>query len=134
MQVVGSSRGIEHVRIDEQSRQTAKEASLQYVTNSPVGITRKRRGNKFQYLQRGKLITDEITLLRIKKLAIPPAWSNVWVCQSSTGHIQATGFDIKKRNTGITRNGIPIAIKLNSLNFMNSEKLSLRFENVLSMI
>lgn len=97
MQVVGSSRGIEHVLISEQSRQTAKEASLQYVSNSRVGINRKRRGKKFQYLLKGKLITDEITLLRIKKLAIPPAWTNVWVCQSSTGHIQATGFDTKKR-------------------------------------
>jgi DNA topoisomerase I len=58
------------------------------------GIRRKRRGRGFSYHEEtGERITDEETLERIRMLAIPPAWTEVWVCPDPRGHIQATGID-----------------------------------------
>ena len=45
----------------------------------------------------GKRVTDKNDLLRIRKLVLPPAWENVWICSLSDGHLQATGYDVKKR-------------------------------------
>ena len=56
-----------------------------------------KKGKGYTYLYEGKPIKDQETLERIKKLAIPPAWTNVWICPKENGHIQATGFDIRKR-------------------------------------
>ena len=56
-----------------------------------------KRGRNFIYTRNGKKIIDENELLRIKKLAIPPAWENVWICNLLNGHLQATGIDTKKR-------------------------------------
>ncbi|MFN8150837.1 MAG: DNA topoisomerase IB [Solirubrobacterales bacterium] len=62
-------------------------------TNRP-GITRKGRGKGFSYHEEdGTRITDKETLDRIRSLAIPPAWSDVWICPHPRGHIQATGVD-----------------------------------------
>jgi DNA topoisomerase IB len=64
---------------------------------SGAGI-RRRRGRGFSYEDsRGELIEDEETLERIRELAIPPAWQDVWICADSLGHIQATGFDAAGR-------------------------------------
>lgn len=62
-------------------------------TNGP-GIRRRRRGAGFSYHEEdGELITDAATVERIKELAIPPAWTDVWISPHPRGHIQATGYD-----------------------------------------
>jgi DNA topoisomerase-1 len=78
--------------------ETAKVAGLRYVSDTLPGIARKRAGKHFSYIGLdGKPIRDPKELERIKKLGIPPAWTNVWICASPRGHIQATGRDAKGR-------------------------------------
>src|ERR1051326_3800416 len=80
------------------SEEAAKEAVLRYVSDEGPGYTRKPRGKHFEYFDtEGKPIRDEQRLLRIKRLAIPPAWADVWICPSANGHIQATGRDARGR-------------------------------------
>lgn len=65
---------------------------------SAAGIHRRRRGRGFSYQDsQGRGIDDEETLERIRELAIPPAWRDVWICADPFGHIQATGFDAAGR-------------------------------------
>jgi DNA topoisomerase IB len=62
------------------------------------GIRRLKRGRGFSYRDvDGGTITDEVTLERIRELAIPPAWTEVWICPDPLGHIQATGYDAAGR-------------------------------------
>jgi len=62
------------------------------------GITRRRRGRGFEYLDpRGERVDDEESLARIRELAIPPAWRDVWICPHPRGHIQALGTDAAGR-------------------------------------
>src|SRR5213079_2527037 len=76
----------------------AEEAGLQYVSDEKPGYRRRLNGKDFKYLDtEGKRIRDEQRVLRIKRLAIPPAWTDVWICPSPTGHIQATGRDARQR-------------------------------------
>lgn len=78
--------------------ESAKEAGLRYVSDIDPGILRKRRGRGFTYLGvNGETIRDTKALARIKSLAIPPAWTAVWICPSPNGHLQATGRDAKGR-------------------------------------
>src|SRR5437763_12933943 len=78
--------------------ESSKLAGLRYVTDAKPGITRKRRGKSFQYFDpEGKAIRDKAELARIKSLAIPPAWTNVWICPRANGHLQATGRDARGR-------------------------------------
>ncbi|HLI09432.1 MAG TPA: DNA topoisomerase IB [Ktedonobacteraceae bacterium] len=78
--------------------EVAKIAGLRYVTDKMPGIRRERVGEQFTYIgTNGKLIGDEGVLKRIRSLAIPPAWTDVWICPSPRGHIQATGRDAKGR-------------------------------------
>ena len=71
---------------------------MRYVSDDQPGFSRRRKGEEFEYLdQKGKPIRDEQRLLRIKRLAIPPAWSDVWICPSPNGHIQAIGRDARRR-------------------------------------
>jgi len=78
--------------------EAAKDAGLRYVTDKSPGISRKRNGKSFVYLDpEGKRIDNETTLKRIKALAIPPAWGFVWICASANGHLQATGRDARNR-------------------------------------
>src|SRR5262249_23410061 len=78
--------------------QAAKEAGLQYVDDCHPGYTRKAKKGEFEYFDtQGTKILDEQRLLRIKRLAIPPAWTDVWICPSASGHIQATGRDARRR-------------------------------------
>lgn len=78
--------------------QSAKMAGLRYVNDSMPGIRRKRAGKHFSYIgPDGKTIRDEKELKRIKSLAIPPAWTDVWIAPTPRGHIQATGRDAKGR-------------------------------------
>jgi DNA topoisomerase I len=79
-------------------RQAAKAGKLRYVHDWQPGLKRKRHGKKFRYLDMdGKPIKDASHIARIKSLAIPPAWTDVWICASANGHIQATGRDAKGR-------------------------------------
>jgi DNA topoisomerase I len=76
----------------------AVDAGLQYVRDDSPGYSRKRNGKRFEYLDtHGKRIRDEQRILRIKRLAIPLAWTDVWICPSPNGHIQATGRDARRR-------------------------------------
>src|SRR3954470_8612416 len=78
--------------------QAAKAAGLRYANDARPGIQRKKAGQAFRYLDaEGRPVRDEETLKRIKSLAIPPAWTDVWICPSPLGHIQATGRDEKGR-------------------------------------
>ena len=78
---------------------SAKDARLNYVSDAEPGIRRIRRGpQRFGYrTPRGKRVEDEETLARIRKLAIPPAWTDVWISPDPKGHIQATGRDDRGR-------------------------------------
>ncbi|SHG73889.1 DNA topoisomerase IB [Massilia sp. CF038] len=76
----------------------ARAAGLRYVNDEAKGITRQRKGDAFRYLDAdGKPLKDEDTLARIKSLAIPPAWTDVWICPRDNGHLQATGRDARGR-------------------------------------
>src|SRR5438874_10442878 len=78
--------------------ESAKAAGLRYVTDERPGIIRRRSGKGFKYLdEEGKPVRDAEELRRIKSLSIPPAWSDVWICPSPRGHLQATGRDAKGR-------------------------------------
>jgi len=84
--------------IPADSLEAAEDAGLRYVSDDQPGCSRKRKGEDFEYFDtKGKPIRDEQRLLRIKRLAIPPAWSDVWICPSPNGHIQATGRDARGR-------------------------------------
>lgn len=78
--------------------ESARAAGLIYVSHESPGITRRRAGSGFVYVDpRGKTIRDPETLARIKSLVIPPAWEGVWICPSPRGHIQAVGLDARGR-------------------------------------
>src|SRR4029079_19718087 len=78
--------------------EAAAEAGLRYVTDDKPGITRRRRGRGFSYRDaEGRPLRDAETLQRIRSLAIPPACTEVWICPSPRGHIQATGRDARGR-------------------------------------
>ncbi|HYD59885.1 MAG TPA: DNA topoisomerase IB [Noviherbaspirillum sp.] len=76
----------------------AKQVGLRYVSDNMPGIARVPDKDSFHYIDAdGKHVRDEETLGRIKSLAIPPAWTDVWICPWPNGHIQATGRDAKRR-------------------------------------
>ena len=76
----------------------ASDAGLHYVLDTEPGIVRRRAGKGFRYLgPDGTALRDEATLARIRKLAIPPAYTDVWICRSARGHLQATGRDARGR-------------------------------------
>src|SRR5437762_5432459 len=80
------------------SAEAAEEAGLRYVNDEQPGYSRRAKRKDFEYFDvDGKPIRDEQRLLRIKRLAIPPAWTDVWICPSPNGHIQATGRDARRR-------------------------------------
>jgi DNA topoisomerase-1 len=79
-------------------RRTAVRAGLRYVTDGIAGITRRRAGRGWMYFApNGARIKDESVCTRLNKLAIPPAWTDVWICPDSDGHIQATARDARGR-------------------------------------
>jgi DNA topoisomerase-1 len=79
-------------------REAAEEAGLRYVSDEAPGILRRRVGKGFSYrAPQGGPVKDAATLKRIRTLAIPPAWTEVWICPRPDGHIQATGRDEKGR-------------------------------------
>src|SRR5438874_15830 len=93
----GDSHMQEALEVTDPS-QSAKEAGLLYVSDDKPGIKRERAGKGFRYIDaNGKRIRDKETLARIKSLAIPPAWTDVWISPNPRGHIQATGCDDRDR-------------------------------------
>jgi DNA topoisomerase-1 len=79
-------------------RDAAETAGLLYVSDEEPGIRRRKSGKGFTYTRPdGKKVEDRSTLERIKSLAIPPAYTDVWICAKANGHIQATGRDAKGR-------------------------------------
>jgi DNA topoisomerase-1 len=87
----------EFLKINKDYTRTAKMADLVYVNDKDPGIERKKKGEGFSYSFQGKVLKGKDELARIKKLAIPPAWTNVWICPLENGHIQATGLDLRNR-------------------------------------
>src|SRR6202035_1451546 len=78
--------------------ESARAAGLRYVSDLTPGIRRARAGNGFRYIgSDGNPIRDAETLGRIKRLAVPPAWTDVWICRDPRGHLQATGRDARRR-------------------------------------
>jgi DNA topoisomerase-1 len=78
--------------------QAAKAAGLRYVTDQTPGIRRVRRGDGFTYIQpNGRRVPAGAEIQRIRGLAIPPAWTDVWICADPNGHQQATGRDARGR-------------------------------------
>jgi DNA topoisomerase-1 len=75
----------------------ARALDLVYVSDSQPGIERKKSGKGFTYFISGKKLESPEDLERIKKLVIPPAWEQVWICCHPNGHLQATGLDARKR-------------------------------------
>src|SRR5829696_8672856 len=79
-------------------RDAAESAGLLYVSDEEPGIRRKKVGKGFAYIRPGGgKVEDSDTLSRIRSLAIPPAYTDVWICPKAHGHIQATGRDAKGR-------------------------------------
>ncbi|WP_046864277.1 DNA topoisomerase IB [Microvirga massiliensis] len=79
-------------------RDAAHSAGLRYVSDEEPGIRRRKAGKGFSYQgPGGTRVEEKDTLARIRALAIPPAWTDVWICPRADGHIQATGRDAKGR-------------------------------------
>ena len=83
--------------IEDAPESSARAAGLRYVSDREPQIARRRRGRGFQYIgaDGGTLSSEQVE--RIEALAIPPAWTNVWICRSANGHLQATGRDPRGR-------------------------------------
>lgn len=83
--------------IDVDPKDAAAAAGLVYVSDEKAGISRKRAGKGFRFeAARGQKL-DEQSLKRVRSLAIPPAWTDVWICSRANGHLQATGRDARGR-------------------------------------
>jgi DNA topoisomerase-1 len=79
-------------------RDAAESVGLRYVSDNRAGIARKKTSTGFSYRRPdGARLTDRAALRRIKSLVIPPAWTDVWICPTANGHIQATGRDARGR-------------------------------------
>ena len=82
----------------EPEKAHARAAGLKYVSDTGPGIRRKAVGTGYSYRDPdGAAISDKDTLKRVRSLAVPPAWTDVWVCPRPNGHIQATGRDARDR-------------------------------------
>lgn len=79
------------------AKKSAEAVDLIYVDDRQPGIRRKKQADAFEYYLGKKKIRDRATLERIRTLVIPPAWENVWICTSASGHLQVTGTDARGR-------------------------------------
>src|SRR5207302_5797870 len=78
--------------------QSARSAGLRYVSDRMPGIRRIGTGRTFRYIgPNNRILRHPETLNRIRALAIPPAWTEVWICPFPEGHLQAVGRDARKR-------------------------------------
>jgi len=88
---VGQTASTDHV-------DSAKSAGLRYVTDAMPGIKRLRRGRGFTYIDtNGQVITNRERIHRFRSLVIPPAWTDVWICEYEDGHLQVTARDARGR-------------------------------------
>jgi DNA topoisomerase I len=86
------------IAADRAPEETAKVVGLRYVRNDSPGLRRRRAGAGFRYVgPDGKSVRDAQTLARIRALAVPPAWTDVWISPAANAHIQATGRDARGR-------------------------------------
>jgi DNA topoisomerase-1 len=86
------------VRVAGPSPSEPVPEGLVWVSDGDPGFRRVKRGDQVHYLDPdGKRVRDEATLARIRKLAIPPAYEEVWICRLANGHLQATGRDARGR-------------------------------------
>lgn len=85
-------------RVAPDAVRAAASAGLHYVTDDRHGITRKMGALGFRYYRPdGRPLRNPADLKRIRKLAVPPAWTHVWICPDPRGHLQATGRDARGR-------------------------------------
>jgi DNA topoisomerase-1 len=96
-QITSSLSHDEVLELNKDVEQAAAVASLVYTSDTVEGISRTRKGDQFIFLYKRKPVTDARQLERIRKLAIPPAWEEVWICPFPSGHLQATGKDARGR-------------------------------------
>ena len=83
---------------EREFREAARSAGLRYVSDGERGFARRRHGKSFTYFRpNGEPLRSPTTLARIRSLAIPPAWKDVWICSTAAGHLQATGRDARRR-------------------------------------
>ncbi|MCU7513638.1 MAG: DNA topoisomerase IB [Ignavibacteria bacterium] len=109
--------------------EVAEAAGLRYVSDEDPGFSRKGQGKGFIYLDKNdNKLTDPKHVIRIEALVIPPAWTNVWICPYSNGHIQATGRDQKGRKQYIYHAGWEDIRNTNKFNLM------IRFGETLPLI
>ncbi len=85
------------LKIHHNHAMAAETVNLVYINDGTEGIRRAKKGKGFAYLFREQVVKDKATIQRIRKLAIPPAWEKVWICQMENGHLQATGYDARSR-------------------------------------
>jgi DNA topoisomerase I len=75
-----------------------RDAGLHFASDDRPGITRRRAGRGFSYrAPSGEPVRDATTLARLRSLAVPPAWTDVWICADARGHLQAVGRDARGR-------------------------------------
>jgi DNA topoisomerase-1 len=97
---------LDHDAVDPAA--SARAAGLRYVDDHRPGLRRRRTGKKVKQGRRwieafviaddaGHVVRDAATLERVRKLAVPPAWRDVWICPFAEGHLQATGRDARRR-------------------------------------
>jgi len=85
-------------KIGRDPKITAKSVGLRYVNDSSPGYTREKQGDEFVFKDaKGELVEDEELLERFRKMVIPPAYTNVWICPYENGHLQFTGLDAAGR-------------------------------------
>ncbi len=98
MRSVAGAAGTTETVAEPQLKAAARAEGLRYCTDREPGIRRTRRGRGFIYLDSGgQRVSDAATLARIKSLAVPPAYRDVWICTGSNGHLQATARDARGR-------------------------------------
>ena len=90
--------GNSYKRHSPHPEESARAAGLRYVSDASAGIARRPLGRSFRYVASdGRAVRDPETLARIRSLAVPPAWREVWICGREDGHLQATGRDARGR-------------------------------------
>ncbi len=98
-QVGSRSNGVQPAMVMLDNELAAlEEVGLRYSSDTEAGIHRRPQGRGFSYVRNdGSRVNDDATLERIRGLVIPPAWTDVWICRTSRGHLQATGRDARRR-------------------------------------
>ena len=92
------ARGSGHLEVSIDPVSSARTVGLRYVADRMPGIRRENAAKGFRYrYATGEVIHNGEVLGRIRSLAIPPAWSEVWICPDPAGHLQATGYDDRHR-------------------------------------